>query len=182
MKNIRVAKRYALALFASAKETNVLDAVKNDLSLILEHMDKAHDFRAVLRSPVIQGWRKKTIMREIFGSQVQTITLAFFDVLCDKGREDIVSDIIEQYEVLYNKHNSLMPVSVTSAVELSAAAKDALNLRLQEQFAMKPLTEYRVNPAIKGGLMVQIGDTLLDTSLRAQLQRMHDSLLTGGSL
>ncbi len=182
MKHLRVAKRYATALFKTARATNSLEAVRNDAEFILESIENAKDFKAVLRSPVIQSWKKKNLMFEVFENKISDLSKAFLAILCSKNREDITEEIFEQYYVLYNEQFGLVPVTITSAVALDEAARKSLEESLAKRMNKQPVATYRVDAKIKGGLMVQIGDQLLDSSLRTQLGRMHQSLLKSGTL
>lgn len=179
MKNTKVAKRYALALFNSASEYDVVEQVRSDISFIDRCWILADDFRAVMKSPIIQARRKKDILREMFNDDTQALTLSFLDLVCDKGREVLIPEIFEQFVVLFNNRYALLPIEVTSAVELSDTAKDGLMSSLEQRFSKKPVPLYYVNPILKGGFVVKVGDILLDTSLRSQLDRLRDSLING---
>jgi F-type H+-transporting ATPase subunit delta len=179
MKNTKVAKRYALSLFNSALQYDVVEQVRSDISFIDRCWIVADDFRAVMKSPIIQARRKKDIIREMFGSNTQPLTMSFLDLVCDKGREVLIPEIFEQFVILFNNHYSLLPIEVTSAVELSDSAKEGLISSLEQRFSKKPIPLYYVNPALKGGFVVKVGDILLDTSLRSQLDRLRDSLING---
>lgn len=179
MKNIRVAKRYALAMFNSAKEMNILDTVRTDVALIEKYMHVSHEFRAVMHSPIIQAWRKKGILKELLEKDVHGFTLSFMELLCDKGREDLHTEIFNQFTELYNVHNRLLPIVVTSAVALTDSAKATLENNIQTKTAMKPIASYKIDSDLKGGLTVLVGDTLLDNSVRSQLDRLYHSLQSG---
>ncbi len=178
MKHTRVAKRYALALFKSAKNSNSLDAVRHDAEVILQTIEAAKDFKAVLRSPVIQSWKKKTVIFDVFEGKISELSKAFLGILCHKSRENITEEIFEQFYELYNEQNGMISIVVTSAVELDAAAKASIEGGVQQRSGRKAIASYKVDPSLKGGLMIQIGDELLDSSLRTQLERMHQSLLS----
>ena len=179
MKNIRVAKRYALALFNSAKEMGILDSILADVKQYERYMHTSPDFRAVMHSPIIQAWRKKDILKEVLENNFHPFTLTFLNLLCDKGREDLHTDIAQQFTDLYNFHNKLLPITVTSAVTLSDLAKASLVNSIKSNTAMTPVATYTINPEIKGGLTVLIGDSLLDSSVRSQLDRLFHSLESG---
>lgn len=182
MKHVRVAKRYALALFASSKAEGSLEKVRLDAELILESIRTAHDFKAVLRSPIIQSWKKKNLMNEIFEGKISTITQAFIGILCAHGRENITEDIFEQFFVYYNEETRRVPITVTSAVALDAVSKAAIESGIKTRYSKTPIADYHVDASLKGGLKVQIGDVLLDSSLRTQLERLRTSLLTNGTI
>ncbi|MFM8179519.1 MAG: ATP synthase F1 subunit delta [Candidatus Kapaibacterium sp.] len=182
MKHVRVAKRYALALFASSKAEGSLERVREDAEMILHGIRSAHDFKAVLRSPIIQSWKKKNLMNEIFEGRITTITQAFLGILCAHGRENITEDILEQFFVYYNEEMRRVPITVTSAVALDSGSMAAIEDGISKKYAKTPIAEYHVDASLKGGLRVQIGDVLLDSSLRTQLERLRDSLLANGTI
>ncbi|MBL7999338.1 MAG: ATP synthase F1 subunit delta [Candidatus Kapabacteria bacterium] len=182
MKHFRVAKRYGLALFNTARDSSILDTINKDIHTFRAVLESSTDLRAVFKSPVIQGWRKKDILKEIFGTSLNELTVSFINVLCDKGREDIVTEIFDQFDDLYNKHNNLLPITVTSAVAMSDDEKQKLVANIKAKFGATPVATYSLNPELKGGLLVQVGDVLFDTSLRTQLLKLRNSLVSGQSL
>ena len=177
MKHVRVAKRYALALFASSKAEGSLEHVNADAHLIRDSIEQSHDFKAVLRSPIIQSWKKKHVLEEVFEGKISIITKAFLGILCAHGRENITEDILEQFFVYYNEETRRVPITVTSAVELDASGRSAIEAGIEKRYSKTPIAEYKIDPSLKGGLKVQVGDTMLDSSLRTQLEKLRDSLL-----
>ncbi len=180
MKHLRVAKRYALALFKSAKMDNSLERVRRDADLIVNTIAAAKDLKAVLRSPVIQSWKKKGLLFEAFEGKISELTKAFLGILCSKNREDITEEIFLQFFELYTLEFGFVQITVSSAIALDDKEKAAIEHGVHQRVQRKPIARYVVDPGLKGGLMIQIGDQLLDSSLRTQLTRLHDSLIRDG--
>lgn len=178
---IRVARRYAKALLATALQDNNADTVERDLDHVIAQVAASSDLRMLLRSPVIEASRKKSIFAEIFGSALSPITLQFLNLLAEKGREDLIIDVTNQFRLLFDRHRSILRVTVTSAVDLDQTARDRVVATLAHRTGKTILATYAVDPTLLGGVSVRIGDTILDSTLRHHLDRLRTSLTSGGA-
>lgn len=177
MPNIRVARRYALALIYLVEELKQLDVVRKDLELILQTYKSSRDFQLFLESPVIREDKKKQVLGELFKGRISVTTMKFLELLAEKNREGILPDVIAQYHQLGNERLGIVEVVVTSAVELTKTQQRELERQL-EQYAKKKIdAEYLVDPAVKGGFVVRIGDTVLDASIKRQLELLREKFV-----
>lgn len=181
MRNVRVSKRYAVALYNTALQMNVLEQVHSDLEVVASHMEQSKDLKAVMNSPVIQSWRKKDVLKEIFQSKISELSMSYLVLLCDKNRENLTEDILNQFELLYNDSKGLIPVTVTSAVQLSEEERAKVVSKVVNEFGKTPVPTYLVDTTIKGGIVLKIGDYLYDMSVKSQLAKLYDSLANGVS-
>ncbi|CAG0933423.1 F-type H+-transporting ATPase subunit delta [Planctomycetaceae bacterium] len=182
MRSTRVARRYAQALMSAAEERSILEKTTADLTAIAGVIRGSRDFRTFLTSPVVSIPRKKSILQEVFGSTVSKETLAFLDLLVTKQREGELAGIIEQFHALHDLKMGIANVDVTTALELTAQQQKALQKELEQRTGKSVRLRVGVDPSIRGGLVVRIGDTVLDASLSHQLERLRERFARGAAL
>jgi len=182
MKNVRVARRYAAALMIAAGENKSVDAIAGDLRKVGTMLDGSRELRAFVASPVIPAKKKVLVMRELFGKVVGKEVLNFFLLLAQKGREDILADIIQEFNVLLDKRQGVVEASVRSTLAIQPEQEQLLKKRLEAYTAKKIRMLFDLDPSLKGGLMIQIGDTVLDGSVKHQLEVLKDRFVAGGHL
>ena len=177
MANARIARRYAIALHDSAVEAGTDQQVHQDLKNIQEIIASSKELRIVLKSPVIQHWKKKAALKEIFAKSVSPMTANFVDLLTDKGREASLEEIVKVYNELYNEEKGLLPVEVTTAVTMENDLREKLVKNLEQRTQKRILPKFNVDPALKGGVVLKVGDMVMDGSLRHQLKKMYEELV-----
>jgi len=176
MSERRVAYRYALALVESAENTAELDSFRVDLLKLDETLRKSHDLRVFFLSPVVNKAKKKTVVQSLFDGKLSGKMLKFLLFLCDKKREGTLPYLISEFKTLYDSQMGIVRASVASAVELSEDQKKVLAEGLTARTKKQVIPEYTVNPAIRAGFIVQIGDTIIDGSVRHQLEMLTKNL------
>lgn len=181
MKNVRVARRYAKALMSVAEEQHEIDAVATDLGFMGTVLNRSRELRLFVASPVIREEKKQTVFHELFGTSIGQTTLSFMHLLLQKRREMLLPDVVEQFNLLRDEKEGIVTVDVTGREELTETQGRELRGRLEEHTGKKVRMHFTVDKAIKGGLVVRIGDTVLDLSVRRQLERVREWLLGGDS-
>lgn len=182
MKNVRVARRYAGALMSAAEAAKAIDAVAADCEVIAAALNGSRELRLFLASPVVRAPKKKAVFHALFGTKLSALTGSFLDLLTVKGREPHLAEIIEQFGVLRDEKLGLVSVDVTSAVEFTPSQQSGLMRELERYTRRKVRVRIALDKAIKGGLVVRIGDTVLDASIRRQLELLRERLRDGGPL
>ncbi|MCX7929291.1 MAG: ATP synthase F1 subunit delta [Chlorobi bacterium] len=177
MRNARVAKRYAQSLLDAALNAGALDQVMQSVELFHIALGASAPLRALLRNPVIAAERKKAVLDAIFGEQTHPLFRAFLQLVCTKGRENVLDQIAEQFITLYDQYVGIVRARVVSAVELPADIYPRIESLVATRFGGTPQIHYRIEPAILGGLIVECNDVRLDASLVGQLQRLREQLL-----
>ena len=179
MTSIRVARRYAAALMATAAGADQLRVIGEDLERIDAVLRGSRELVMVLKSPVISSGKKTAVLDAIFGTRLSDMTKVFLRLLVAKGREDHLSDIIVQFRALRDLREGTIAVDVVSAVALTPAQQRELTRELASYTQKQVRLGFRLDPAIRGGMIVRLGDTVLDGSLRRQLERLRDQLADG---
>lgn len=182
MKNPRVARRYAVGLMAVAAEARSVDRTADDLALIGRTLEGARDLRSLVASPVVRASRKAAAFRALFDPRIAPSTLAFLDLLTAKGREALLAEVVEQFQALRDERLGVVTVDVAAAVELTPAQRNEMTARLERHTGKKVRLRVTLDPAVRGGLVVKIGDTVLDGSLRRQLELLRGRLAAGAAL
>lgn len=177
MRQTAIARRYAGALFEAAKSEDAVDRVESDLGLITFSLENTPRLREVMVHPLIPAARKKEIAVEVFDGRVQEVTLHFLELVIDKRREEILADVEPEYVRLANEFRNVVPVTVTSAVPLTADEQSALRKKLEKLTGKMVELGLAEDPELIGGLVVQIGDTVIDGSVRGYLASLREKLL-----
>lgn len=180
MRNTTLARRYAGALFETALIRDAVDAVEKDLGLVTESLHTMPQLRDAIAHPLIPADRKKRIAGSVFRESVQKLTLEFLGLLIDKRREEIIEEVESEYVRLANEHRRVQPVTVTSAVPLTPEEESALAAKLREFTGKDVEMQLGLDPDLIGGVLVQIGDTVMDGSVKGHLAALREKLLASG--
>lgn len=177
MKDIRVAKRYAAALFGVAERDGTLDSVAQDLALMERFVSDVPYLRAVLLQPLVSDTRKFKVAEEAFGDRVTATTLNFLKLLIRKRREELIDVCIAEFRVLLADSRNEVSAAVTTAVPLTDAQTKAMVVSLQNMTGKTITLAAMIDPAVIGGAVVRMGDTVIDGSVRGRLARLERQLM-----
>lgn len=171
-----IAKRYAKALFELAHERGQLDTVQEQIELVAKTLAEHVSLAEVLNHPQIKADRKKETLLRVFGAHLSEMSRHFLQLLIDKGRQDILPDIVEEYVELANERRGVAVGTARTAIALT----DAERLRLESTFTSKINKQVKlenvVDPDIKGGVLVRVGDRVYDGSVTGKLARFKKRL------
>lgn len=173
----RIVRRYATALFNAARRAKAIDRVESDLGLVSYTLEAMPSLMEAMHSPLVPRERKKTILRDIFADKVHEVTLSYFDLLVEKRREEVVLDTEPEYIALADEARGIVKAEVTAAVRLTQEEESRLAARLSAMTGRQAQLSVEVDPDIIGGVMVKIGDTVIDGSIRGQLEALRERLL-----
>ena len=121
-------------------------------------------------------------LRELFGSSINKATMSFIELLVEKKREEHLLEVIEQYFALRDAKYSIVNVDVSSAVEITSQQGKSLTEKLEQYTKKKVRVRFALDTALKGGLVVRIGDTVHDSSIKRQWELMREQFMDGHSL
>jgi F-type H+-transporting ATPase subunit delta len=174
----RLARIYAEALLAAAQRQNAVEAVGGELShFIHDVFDAAPAVETFLTSPVHGKKAKSEALKAALAGRVSDLLRGLFTVLTANGRLGLLRGVSAAYHQLLNDRAGRVPVRVTSAVALTEEQKANLSNTLSGVLKHEPVLSIRVDPGLIGGLVVQIGDRVIDTSVRTRLQSLRHRLL-----
>ena len=174
----RVATRYAKSLFGLAKEQGVLEEVNGDMKFFWETCEMNRELILMLKSPIIPGDKKSTILKNIFEEVVNPLTSAIFDIIIKKKREVILQEIANEFFNLYNEEKGIIKASVISAKKLSEQERgNILDAIIAATDSQVELIE-EVEEDLLGGFVIKMGDKQYDSSIRNQLNKMKKEFTT----
>ncbi|MBT8218431.1 MAG: ATP synthase F1 subunit delta [Bacteroidia bacterium] len=169
----RIASRYSKSLIDLAIEQDKLETILEDIQNFRNIADH-RELSLLLKSPIVKGDKKKAILKEIFEGKVDTLTMRFLELIVDKGREELLQPIADQFVFLYKKYKHISSIVLTTAEKLSDASLKALEAKLNESSATDDVIEIetRVNPKLIGGFIVEFDDKRYDASVAHKLNTL----------
>jgi F-type H+-transporting ATPase subunit delta len=167
-----LAQVYANALFEVASEHEVIDDVREQLGQFADELDGNRDLQLFLFSPYFSSQEKKDGIGKIIEGADERF-LNFLELLAERHRMPALFRIRRAYDALWREENKLLPVTVTSAVELDEGLVKGLGERIEEQTGKKVELTSRVDADVLGGLVLQVGNMVLDASIRNRLEQLR---------
>jgi F-type H+-transporting ATPase subunit delta len=177
----RIARVYAEALLAAAlkqSDADAVDAVGEELDEFVEGvLDKSPAVAAFLASPAVGRNAKSAALEAALPGHASELLRGLFAVLVHNGRLGLVRGISAIYDGLLDQRAGRVLVKVTAASELSEAQRAALTTTLTTVLKQHPILDVRVDADLLGGMVIQVGDRIVDTSVRTRLQNLRNLLL-----
>jgi len=173
----RVAKRYAAALFDIALRDDKIDQVLDDVTLIERFLREVQYLRAVIYQPLVSDEHKRDVIRKAFETRVSATTLNFLLLLVRKRRETLAEVMLADFRRRVDDHLGKIVAEVQSAVPLSATQINALTKSLVQRTGKVVDVKTSVNPELIGGLLIRIGDNVIDGTVRTGLADLRHRLI-----
>ncbi len=171
-----IAQVYARSLFQVAQEQGKLDVVREELGQVSETLESNHDMRLFFFSPYFSTEEKREGLRQTIEG-ADPVTMNLLDVLVENHRLPLVPRIRREYERLWRDANDLLPVTVTSAVELDDAVVARIGEEIGRQTGRKVELTRTVDPSIVGGFIVRVGNSILDSSIKNRLENLRKQIV-----
>jgi F-type H+-transporting ATPase subunit delta len=167
-----IARVYAEALFESAKEKDRLDEIRDQLGEFADALDSNRELATFFFSPYFSSAEKREAIRSaVSGAESELVN--FLELLAEKHRMPAIFRIRRELDRLWAQENRQLDVTLTSAVELDPAIAKQVGDEVSKQTDQKVELTSRVDPDILGGLVLQVGNMVLDTSIRSRLERLR---------
>ncbi|MGI8801469.1 MAG: ATP synthase F1 subunit delta [Solirubrobacteraceae bacterium] len=163
---------YARSLFEVAREQGDLDTVRDQLTQFAEALDENRDLQVFFFSPYFSTQEKKDGLGAMLDDAEPALT-NFLELLLEKHRMPAIFRIKRQLDRLWEEENRLLPVQITSATPLDKATIAEIGKRIGEQTGRKVELTSHVEPDILGGLVVQVGNSILDASIANRLEQLR---------
>jgi F-type H+-transporting ATPase subunit delta len=176
---LNIANRYANALIELALEKGTFDKVSNDIDLIFSTFKTSRELQVALSSPIVKSEKKSFILNEIFKDKVSNETLSFLSFIVEKNREDLLFDIIKRCKEIRDKKLGIINAEVFSSTELISEHKEKLKRKLEDFTKKKVKISFSLDKQLIGGFVVRIDDTVLDASIKHQLELLKEQFLKG---
>lgn len=171
------ARVYAEALFEVGRDKGKLDALRQQLGQFADAVDRNRELQVFFFSPYLSTAEKQEgIEKAITGAEPELIN--FLELLVDKHRMTEVFRIRRELDELWKHENRRLDVTVTSAVELDPAVVEKIGQEVERQTGEKVDLSSRVDGDILGGIVLQVGNMVLDASIRSRLEKLRKSVAT----
>jgi len=170
-----IAQVYARSLFEVAKEQSKLDVVKEQLGQFADALDGTRELSIYFFSPYFSTQEKTEGLGRLLEG-VDPIVENFLELLIENHRMPVIFRLRREYDVLWEKENQLLPVTVTSAVTLDEATVQSIGDAIGKQTGQKVQLTANVDPDVLGGLIVRVGNSILDASIRNRLENLRRSV------
>jgi F-type H+-transporting ATPase subunit delta len=168
-------RRYAQAIFELAQEQNKLEQWSNDLTALSQAFSQSQ-VQTFLENPKTPRENKVKFVETVLGKQVRPEALKLAKLLVHRDRQAYASSILQVYTGLWNKLRGIEVAHVTTAVPVGSKEETQIRSKLAGLTGKQVTLDLKVDPDIIGGLVAQVGDTLLDGSIRTRLQNLRKQL------
>jgi F-type H+-transporting ATPase subunit delta len=172
MSEVTIALRYAQPLLDLALEKGIADDINRDMELLRDACDASYELKAILSNPVIRGYKKLGILKAIFEKEVNPLTLSFFDVIDRRNREEALYTTSVEFIRLYKEHKGIVNATVITASPLTDTLRQDLVTKLTKELGKQVELTEQVDTSLIGGLMIKVGNSLVDNSIRTALKRL----------
>jgi F-type H+-transporting ATPase subunit delta len=167
-----IAEVYARALFEVAEEHDVLDEIREELGQFADALHENRDLAVFFFSPYFSSQEKKDGLRRTVDG-ANEVFMNFLEALIERHRMPAVFRIRTRYDELWEEKNQLLPVQVTSAIDLDRGTVENIGKRIGEQTGRKVELSSAVDPDILGGIVLRVGNFVLDASIRNRLEQLR---------
>jgi len=167
-----IAEVYARSLFEVATEQDKVETIREQLAQFADALAGNREVAIFFFSPYFSAQEKKNgLRRAVEGAE--PIFLNFLEALIERHRMPTIYRIRTSFDVLYDKSNKKLPVTVTSAVPLDDELVQSLGRQIGEQTGNEVEVASKVDPEILGGIVLRVGNSIMDASIRARLEKLR---------
>ena len=177
MRDETVARNYAETLVALAERHEGIDRYGDGIGTVAKLLDESPEFRLFLETPRIASATKKQVLRTVFADRVPAPLLNFLLVTIDKRRQRLLPAIAREYRKLWDDHAGRAHVEVTVARPLDDGTFDGLSRRLSDLLGVTAIPHVKISPEILAGVVIRVGDTIYDGSLRRRMESIRQRLM-----
>ena len=175
-----LARVYARSLFEVAKDQGNLDAVREQLGQLSDAFSGSRDLTVFFFSPYFSSSEKKQALARLLDG-AEPIVMNFLELLIDNHRMPVVFRIRAEYDRLWDEENRMLPVQITSAVPLDDSTTASLGRTIGERTGRRVALAANVDPEIIGGVIIRVGNSILDASIRNRLEQLRMQVAQGVS-
>ena len=172
------ANRYSLALFELASESNLLNQVEENSTSILNLISNNEDFKNFVKDPTLRrDDLLKTINKISESFKLEKLFKNFISFLITKRRFFYVEQILKNFKEICSEKRGELKAEIKSAKELTQEEINKITEELSNNFKSKIKLNYNYDKSLIGGLVVQVGSTMIDTSIKKKLQQIETRMI-----
>ncbi len=177
-----ISLRYANSLLFTAEEKNITEEIAFDVERLYKILNENPELRRALESPIIKPAVKQSILKEIFAQKIHDELYKFLRFIVDKKRENLLLTILQKFLWLRDEQEGIVNVGIRTAFEFSEEQADLIKSKFENKLKKKVRLNFVIDPALIGGFVAQINDTVYDASLMHQLDILKKQFSIGTSL
>jgi F-type H+-transporting ATPase subunit delta len=170
-----IAEVYSRSLFEVGRETGELDRVHEELGEFADALNESNELRVFFFSPYFSSQEKKDGIGKLVEGASENF-VRFLELLAERHRMPVIFRIRRSFDDLWREENKLLPVTVTSAVELDSALVDDIGKKIEDQTGQSVELTSKVDEDVLGGIVLQVGNMVLDASVRARLEKLRKNV------
>ena len=171
-----IANRYAEALFQLSEEENITKEIYNELHDVVELIKNNKELDNVLKSPLVAKNEKTQLIETLFNTKINNNLKNFLKILVEKGRISSLKSIELTFKELLNDKHNIIEGTVISAIALTEKQVKELEEKLSKKYNKNVTLENEVDQSILGGVLVRLGNTQIDGSVKTRLNNIKDQL------
>lgn len=171
-----IANRYAEALFQLSEEENITKEIYNELHDVVEVIKNNKELDNVLKSPLVAKNEKTQLIEALFNNKINNDLKNFLKILVEKGRISSLKSIELTFKELLNDKHNIIEGTVISAIVLTEKQVKELEEKLSKKYNKNVTLENEVDQSILGGVLVRLGNTQIDGSVKTRLNNIKDQL------
>jgi F-type H+-transporting ATPase subunit delta len=175
-----LAQVYTRSLFEVARERGKLDVLREQLGQFADALHERRELAVFFFSPYFSTKEKQEALGPLLEDADETL-LNFLALLIENHRMPVIFRIRDEYERLWDEEHRTLPVEITSAIELDQATTESLGKTIGERAGRKVTLAARVDPDILGGIVLRVGNSILDASIRNRLEQLRRQVAQGAS-
>jgi len=172
-----VVRRYAAAFFNQERRNGTLDQASADLQNVAATLVATPALARIAAHPLIGEAKKKDAFQTAFKDSVRPATLAFLNLLTDHRRIPLVADIKAEFDQMLRRERNVAAATAISAVPLNDTQRTELERALEKRTGKDIELTTEVDPSLMGGVLVRIGDTVIDGTVKGKIERLREQLI-----
>ncbi len=177
MSDRNVASRYAKSILDLAVETNVLESVYQNMVDLISTCKSSSALQGLLRNPITPLDKKLSILKALFETQFNKLTIGFFEIMIRKERSEIILPAAVEFINQYNSRNKIVIAEITTAIQISPELEAQLLEKVRQLTEGEIQVHKIVDPEIIGGFILRVEDKQIDTSFRTKLAGLRKELV-----
>ncbi len=172
-----VSRTYAGALLEIAQQKNILPAIEEEMGFLANLVKEDRELMLFLNAPGVSKDSKKELVDKVLAGKLSDVAINFFKVLIDNNRQSLIRDVyqslVDEIDVINNRQRVKITTSAKLGTDMVQKIKDAL----AEKFKKVIILDEVIDPKIIGGVVIKVGDLIIDGSLAKDLRNIREKLL-----
>jgi F-type H+-transporting ATPase subunit delta len=177
MTHMKIARRYARALFFAASKLNQIQQAQQDLTTFCQMLDQSDTFCSYFLSPIVHPQEKIAFVKKFFDSDEHQLFISLMQVLLEKRRSSILKEICEEFEELRRQNEGVLYARIQSASELDLDEQKEAIKQIESATGKKLEAKFQIDPKLVAGVSIECDHSVFDGSVQNGLRRLREKML-----